>query len=107
MPATPPTKHRNDAEAEPITRRPENTPRDRRRPGRLEQVSPALIDLLRSYPGADAMPGENRKAQTARDLDDSSLGAARGILSAAVVGLLLWGGLFWIVKSWLIGYVLP
>ena len=68
---------------------PKATP-DRRRPGRLEHVSPELVGLLRSKPDAGApRPG-------ARELGND-LDTARGVLFAAVVGVAMWGLVFWVV----------
>ena len=72
------------------TRRSE--PQDRRRPGRSEHVSPALIDLLRLRPNADVLRSEDRKAENA-------LGTAQGILLGTVLGLPTWAGSFWLVKN--------
>src|ERR1700733_8735235 len=63
---------------------------DRRRPGLLENVSPELIGLLRRKPDARAPRPGDREAG-----DD--LGSARGILAAAVVGVALWGAVFWVI----------
>ena len=51
---------------------------DRRRPGRLERVTPALIGLLRRHPDADMCPADDRDASDA-------LLAARGICIGGMV----------------------
>jgi hypothetical protein len=61
---------------------------DRRRPGRLRQVSPTLIELLRSKPDANLPGGE----------DEHPVPAVTGILLWSVVGLAMWAGLFWLVR---------
>jgi hypothetical protein len=70
--------------------KPERTTQDRRRPGRVERVSPELIGLLRRKPDARASRPGDREAG-----DD--LGSARGILTAALVGVALWGAVFWVI----------
>ena len=82
MTADPPSQQVN--ESEPAAR--VYRARDRRRPGRMEQVSPALIELLRSKPDTE-LPGQ-----------DHPLGAITGILLSAVVGLAMWAGLFWLIR---------
>ncbi len=84
------TEPRNGAEVKRGPDDPARVPQERRRPGRAEHVSPALIGMLRSQPGADVLDGEDRAARNA-------LGAAQGILLATVAGLLAWGGLIWLV----------
>ncbi len=53
---------------------------DRRRPGRPEVVSPALIELLRWQGDTPVDAGEPR----------DELSAAHGIMIGTVLGLLLW-----------------
>ncbi len=84
MTADPPTDQFNDAEHVARSR----IVQDRRRPGRLQQVSPALVDLLRSKPDA-VLPGSD---------EGHPLGAIAGILLSAVVGLAMWAGLFWLMR---------
>lgn len=57
---------------------------DRRRPGRIETVSPALLPLLRQ---------DRLLEDTADQKDDDDLTAARGIGISVVIGVLLWGGI--------------
>jgi hypothetical protein len=86
--------------ADPVLERPEAkripatspawTPSDRRRPGRLDHVSPALLGLLRARPNPDAPHLHDREA-------GSSLGAAQAIGVSAIVGALCWTGLIGLV----------
>ena len=107
MPADP-TKDQDHAHAEPADRPDAGGPVDRRRPGRLHEVSPALIDLLRSRSTVDlADAGAGSLGPGQRDEDEwGSLGPARGILLATVVGAGLWAGLYWIIKYSVIGLLL-
>lgn len=59
---------------------------DRRRPGRPEHVSPALIPLLRG----DAAPVADEPLQFG---DPDQLGGARGLAVGVVVSAALWAGL--------------
>jgi hypothetical protein len=92
MTADPRTEHLNDADAEPMPAARGGAAGERRRPGRLERVSPALIALLRSDARADLPRDEDREAGT-------TLAPMQGILLAAVVGLLMWTGLFWLARE--------
>jgi hypothetical protein len=69
---------------------------DRRRPGRLEHVSPALVELLRFRPIADVRQSEDEDWEAW-----NALGAARGIMVETVLGLLMWAGLIWVIADWL------
>jgi hypothetical protein len=55
---------------------------DRRRPGRMEDASPALIQMLRR-------PSEAIEANF--DCDDDSLRTAHGIINAALISAVIWG----------------
>jgi hypothetical protein len=68
------------------------TAEDRRRPGRIEQVSPTLVGLLRGKADAEA-------PRTGEPEAGDELGAARGILFAVVAGLAIWGLLFWAIRA--------
>jgi hypothetical protein len=85
------TEHLSEAEAERIPDAPVRAPEDRRRPGRSEHLSPALIELLRLRPNPDMLRGEDREAQYA-------LGTAQGILLGTILGLLTWAGMFWLIE---------
>jgi len=63
---------------------------ERRRPGRSELVSPALIELLRLRPNVEALPSADRPTGDA-------IAAARGIMLGAALGLPIWAGLIWLV----------
>jgi hypothetical protein len=65
-------------------------PGDRRRPGRPERVSSALIDLLRLRPDADVFPVEDRE-------DRNGLRTAQGICFAAVIGAACWTSMIGLV----------
>jgi len=67
----------------------ERTPatQDRRRPGRVTHMSPALIKLLRWRPGIDDWNAGN------------PLGAARGIMLGTAFGLVAWTGLIWSIAD--------
>ena len=68
----------------------ERVVQDRRRPGRLQHVSPALVELLRSKSNAEMPP---------RDDDTGNpLWVLPGILLWAVVGLAMWAGLFSLIR---------
>jgi hypothetical protein len=58
---------------------------DRRRPGRPANVSPELVRLLRWKPDSRRIELEDGDAA-------DPLGPAAGMLAAATVGLLIWGG---------------
>jgi hypothetical protein len=90
MSAYPPTEHRTDADAEAAPPVPAGVPGDRRRPGRLERVSPALVGLLRADPKADFLRDDTGDGGDA-------LRPMRGILLWSVLGLLVWAVLFWSV----------
>jgi hypothetical protein len=68
---------------------------DRRRPGRIENVPPSLIPLLR---------GEQRPLVDDTSPAYDSLDAARGILAAVVMSAVLWGliALVGLVVEWLV-----
>jgi hypothetical protein len=55
-------------------------------------VSPALIELLRSPAGVDALPSEDRK-------DEYAFGAVRGLLVGAAAGLPTWFGIIWLIRN--------
>ena len=74
------------------------TLRDQRRPGRREDVDPALIPLLRGQvpevPVDTVAPGDVTPQSDRR----ISLSAARGIFLGALLGSLIWVGIaagFW------------
>ena len=79
--AVPPVPQRPDAEDLP-------TRPDRRRPGRLSIVNPHLISLLRRPATALSQPDLAPLRDATEAADD--LGAARGILFAVALGILLW-----------------
>jgi len=62
---------------------------DRRRPGRVAEVSPALIELLRVKPRAPHPDADHR----------NPLGAMRGILFWSMVGAGMWAGLFTLIRD--------
>jgi len=68
----------------------DTTAADRRRPGRLGDVNPALIPLLRQKDLIEA-------ALAQRDCDD--LAGAKGIAIGALIGAVLWAGL--LALAWL------
>jgi hypothetical protein len=84
------TEPLNGAEVERIPDTAGRLLQDRRRPGRSEHVSPALIELLRSRANPDLLQSEDGEAR-------SALGTAQGILAATVLGLLMWAGLVWLI----------
>jgi hypothetical protein len=86
------TQELNDAAAERIRAAPVWAPNDRRRPGRMERVSPALTELLRLQPSLDMHHLDNREAHDAS-------GLVRGVLFGAVPGLLMWVGLIWLLED--------
>jgi hypothetical protein len=67
-------------------------PHDRRRPQRLDYVSPELIELLRGRPNAEALRRTERPAEYA-------FGAAQGICVSAVAGALCWAGIIGLVET--------
>lgn len=69
-------------------------PADRRRPGRTEDVNPALLPLLRREsllpaPGVDV------------EQDDDDLAPARGVAVSVLIGALLWIGIA-VAACWLL-----
>jgi hypothetical protein len=56
---------------------------DRRRPGRLENVAPSLLSLLRD-------PAHDRSFNPETDEEPDQLSAMRGILLAVLVSLPVW-----------------
>ena len=64
----------------------------RRRPGRIQNVSAALIPLLRGHPGA---------AGAAKAIEGDDLTSARGILIGAGISSLLWVGAWFAVRAML------
>ena len=60
---------------------------ERRRPGRIADVSPTLIPLLR---GSDIPPD-------AEESLDNAMAPARGIVFGVLISVLFWAILMWIV----------
>jgi hypothetical protein len=58
----------------------------------MREVSPALIELLRSNPSADVPRAGDEDA-------DSPFRTVGGIMLWSAVGLAMWAGLFWLLKS--------
>ncbi len=95
-----PARHQDDVTTVRETMRHGNMPAEhapagsvtveRRRPGRPTHVSPALVELLRWRPDANA---EN----PADHEDDHAMSAPQGILVGALLGVTLWIGGFWLV----------
>lgn len=75
----------------------DNVPAERRRPGRPDVVSPALIPLLRTH---DQINPQLYEQESEPQFDDPDpLRPARGLAFALVASLLLWGflgGLGWL-----------
>lgn len=72
------------------------TPKDHRRPGRPDQVSPNLVPLLRTSPVIEAVPA----FEGADGPVDDALTPARGIAVGLVLSVPLWaviGGVVWAV----------
>lgn len=72
-------------------------PKDRRRPGRPDQVSPSLVPLLRTPSVIEAAPAS--EMADGPPLDDA-LAPARGIAIGLVLSVPLWaaiGGVVWAV----------
>ena len=65
--------------------------KDRRRPGRPEQVSPHLIPLLRNPAPADLRPPQSGEA-SARPVKEN-LAAMKGIVAAVALSAPLWVGI--------------
>lgn len=63
---------------------------DRRRPGRLAEVSPQLIPLLRAEERARLMPLDEVLEATDRHLDTGP-----GVALGVGLGALLWAALIW------------
>jgi hypothetical protein len=61
---------------------------ERRRPGRIANVSPALIPLLR---GSNAPPPDTEESL------ENDMAPARGIVFGALISVLFWAVLVWIV----------
>lgn len=78
---------------------------ERRRPGRMENPSPELIALMRTPSAMKVDPvAAARVPDVSPDGPDRSIDnrdAARGIMVAVALGLLLWGAL--IAGVWLLG----
>lgn len=84
----------------------DNTLADRRRPGRMANVNPELIPLLRqshresASPSLETAPGKVAEGQgisfDEQDADD--LAPARGIMLAIVLGGLIWLVILWGLK---------
>ena len=68
--------------------------KDRRRPGRVENVNPALLPLLRQ---------DRLLEDAAVQRDDDDLAPARGIGIGVLLGVLLWGGVALLAFSLLRG----
>jgi hypothetical protein len=85
------TEHLNEAGAGRIPDAPARALQDRRRPGRLQHVSPALIGLLRFRADAEVLQNEDGEAENARR-------TAQGMLFGTVLGLLSWVGLFRLIE---------
>ena len=60
---------------------------ERRRTGRIANVSPALIPLLR---GSDVLPDSE-------EYPDNAMAPARGIVFGVLISVLFWAILIWIV----------
>ncbi len=67
---------------------PSTAAEDRRRPGRLGQISPQLTSLLRNPATTDGPPCLSDQLD-APPLDDD-LAPLKGIISSLVLGVLLW-----------------
>jgi len=81
----------------------QETTRDRRRPGRPENVSPHLIPLLRNAASAEIAPDDAPvvdRAQDERAQDD--LGPVRGIIAGLVLAVPLWS-LIALAVWWVVG----
>ena len=81
----------------------QETMRDRRRPGRPENVSPHLIPLLRNAASAEIAPDDAPvvdRAQDERAQDD--LGPVRGIIAGLVLAVPLWS-LIALAVWWVVG----
>lgn len=84
----------------------DNTLADRRRPGRMANVNPQLIPILRrSHPekvallpetDLDKIEGEQGALVAEQDADD--LAPARGIMLAVLLGGLMWIAILWSLK---------
>ena len=61
---------------------------ERRRPGRIANVSPALIPLLRDG---------NTLSPDAEEFQEKELAPAHGIIIGALISALFWAVLIWIV----------
>ena len=88
MTADPPIDQMNDDVEHATSMR---AVQDRRRPGRMQHVSPTLLELLRSRSNAEVPSGD--------DDTGNPLWALRGILLWAVVGAAMWAGLFWMIAA--------
>ena len=64
---------------------------DRRRPGRLKEVSAELLPLLRAVPDADTLGGADQGTDPLR--------VFRGLLFGTAIGLMIWAGAFCIVRT--------
>ena len=86
----------------------QETMRDRRRPGRPENVSPHLIPLLRNAASAEIAPDDAPVADRAQDdraQDDRAqddLGPVRGIIAGLVLAVPLWS-LIALAVWWVVG----
>ena len=82
----------------PVATEPPNTSetaaRDRRRPGRVERVSPELIPLLRKEQ-RDAIPVNDPPVEAE---GEDQLSAARGILVGLGLSVPLWVGIAYVVR---------
>ena len=65
---------------------------ERRRPGRMQHVSPALLGLLRSRAGAPVPAAEDEDSRGA-------IATAQGVLVAVLLGVLMWVGGIWLVAA--------
>ena len=69
---------------------------DRRRPGRMENVSPHLIGLLRADHGAanpEAFDSDSLDEPAGIEEDRGDLAPARGIIAACLLGALAWAAI--------------
>jgi len=76
----------------------QETTRDRRRPGRPENVSPHLIPLLRNAASVEIAPDDAPASDRAQD----DLGPVRGIIAGLVLAVPLWS-LIALAVWWLVG----